>query len=276
MSGLQKYLDELSSTKSEGAVSMLIRRALIDRNVFFYGQLCNNETVASIVGPTSPAATESKTIFEVLKILTYGTWKDLTQQKSSSSAAADYINGNPEIAAKLRKLTLLTVAERTKSIPYSLLEQELGIKAATPAETSRIIEDVIIDSTTAGLITVTLNPQQRLVQVHDAAARDVNVAEEVPRLLALFKAWGERCEDVVYQLQVAQQSVHQQEQDDTNRLFQLSESEWNERRKALRKFVEGGNKMQGGGGGLGGGMMMGGGGGNRMMMMGMGGGLDGI
>lgn len=243
MSSLQKYLDDLnSSKKNEGSIGMLVRRALIDRNIFFYGQLCNNEAVsAALNSPTSAA--DSKTIYEVLRILTYGTWRDL--QQPQNKGAADFIKSNPEISAKLRKLSLLTVAERTKSIPYDVLEKELEIAsvASTPTEVSRILEDIIIDSTTAGLLTVTLSPQQRLVQVHDAAARDVNLAE-VPHLLELFESWGKRCQQVVAQLQDAQKAVHQQEEDDVIRMFQMSETEYNERRKALRKLVEAGSKMR--------------------------------
>lgn len=264
MSGLQKHLELLTPGKNEGSVGMLVRKALIDRNVYFYGQLCNNEVVVSTIGPQSSAAAESKTIFNVLKLVTYGVWKDLD---TAAPEVAKFIKESRDLTNKLRALTLLTVAETNKNISYDLLERELGIvpaagnsnnnnsedsasssatfataKAGT-SEAARILEDIVIDATTIGLLTVTLNPQRRIVQVHDAAARDVNL-DEVPRLLELFKAWGKRCHEVVGQLQKAQQDVARAEKEDTMRIFQLATTEDNERRKALRKVVENGTKMR--------------------------------
>ena len=257
MSGLQKHLEQLTPGKNEGSVGMLVRKALIDRNVYFYGQLYNHELVLSTIGPQNPsAAAESKTIFSVLKIMTYGTWKDVASSSSTPAEVVNYIRESRDLTNKLRALTLLTVAETNKNISYDVLEQELGIVSSSSStddnanaikggsqEASRILEDIVIDATTVGLLTVTLNPQRRIVQVHDAAARDVNL-DEVPRLLELFESWGTRCHAVVGQLQKAQHDVAQSEKDETARLFQMCATEDNEKRKALRKAIEQGTKLR--------------------------------
>ena len=253
MSGLQKHLELLTPGKNEGSVGMIVRKALIDRNVYFYGQLCNNEVVTSTIGPKSSAAAESKTIFNVLKILTYGVWKDV-ENNTEGAEVSTFIKESRDLTNKLRALTLLTVAETNKNISYDLLEKELGIISANStdnanavkagsSEASRILEDIVIDATTVGLLTVTLNPQRRIVQVHDAAARDVNL-DEVPRLLELFESWGKRCHEVVGQLHQAQQEVAKAEKEETVRFMQLATTEDNERRKALRKVIESGARMR--------------------------------
>lgn len=245
MSGIAKYTDQLTPGKNEGVVAITVRKALLDRHVYFYGQLCNHDLVKSTIAGAA-ASPESKTLYQVLRLLTYGVWKDLAK---ADAAVKAFVQESHELSAKLRQLTLLTVAERSKTIPYSVLVDELGLagtsqdKASDESSVTRTLEDTVIDSTTAGLLTVTLNPQQRTVQVHDAAARDVDL-QEVPHLLNLFESWGKRCGDVLNQLSEAQKTANEHEKAETYRLFQMLETEMNERRKALRTYVETGVKMR--------------------------------
>ena len=240
MSGLQKYLDQLTPNKSSGAVAITVRMALLDRNVYFYGQLAAHPLVASTIGAAAGASAEHQMLFRTLKLVTYGVWRDLAIAANADVAA--FITATPELLCKLRILTLLTVAEASKSVPYATLAAELGIDAASP-EFARDVEDVVIDATTAGMLSVTLHPSRRVVQVHDAAARDVHPSE-VPALLAVFESWGKRCEAVVGQLTAAHRRVDEHERDEVARIMTMSHTEDVQRKKALRALAESGAQMQ--------------------------------
>lgn len=264
---LQRYLDQLTDKKSSGAVAITVRMALSDRSAYFYGQIFNHPVVQATLGPNAspePSA-DQKTIFAVLRILTYGVWNDLAKE---SEAVRKFVNDDTLLRAKLRQLSILSVAETNKNIPYATLAAELGLltesstsssgggsgdasklsadsaaaSASSTASTKwRELEDIVIDSTTAGLITVTLNPQKRVVQVHDAAARDVNISE-VPVLLELFRSWSARCSNVVAELERAQEKVRSFEDGQDEHMVCMIITEDVARKKALRAMVEAGAK----------------------------------
>ncbi len=212
---------------------------------FFYGQILNNAAVQTHM--------KADPIFKVLHLLTYGVWKDVAKEDAAVQA---YVKEDKQLAQKLRMLTVLSMAETNKNIPYATLAKELGLDeakvggdaaaASTAAATGaasrwRELEDIVIDSTTAGLCTVTLNPQKSLVQIHDAAARDVNPSE-VGTLLNLFQAWSARCGAVVSELNKAQANVREFESAQDEHTVRMLLTEDLQRRKALRAMVEFGAK----------------------------------
>lgn len=83
---------------------------------------------------------EFKSSWNLLNIFAYGTFKDYLNDKASQNL--------PELsgvkAKKLKYLTIVTLSEKDKCIPYKVLQEELSIQDI------RELEDLIIEAIYAG------------------------------------------------------------------------------------------------------------------------------
>lgn len=79
--------------------------------------------------------------WDLLNIFAYGTFKDYVNEKVTKNL--------PELSAtqakKLKYLTIVTLSEKDKCIPYKVLQEELSI------EDIRELEDLIIEAIYAGI-----------------------------------------------------------------------------------------------------------------------------
>ena len=86
------------------------------------------------------ASSEHKKFWDLVNIFAYGTYKDYLQQKSALPELT------PAQKKKLQYLTIVTLSEKNKCIPYEDLQKELDIP------TVRALEDLIIEAIYAGTI----------------------------------------------------------------------------------------------------------------------------
>ncbi|KAF6766838.1 Proteasome component (PCI) domain protein [Kalmanozyma brasiliensis GHG001] len=164
---LEPLLLVAASTKPRGAAAAnLIHQAISAPGVFFFGELFDVPGVAELA--TSSGADSSSQLhiaYQLLCLFAYGVYSDYVQL-AQSGAVTDL---SRDQVYKLRQLTLLSLARQNKALAYTTLHEALGI----PPSNKRELEDLIIESIYAGLISGKLNELQARFEVHYVQGRDV-------------------------------------------------------------------------------------------------------
>ena len=126
-------------------------------------------------------------------------WKTRAHILTASIAAAQPLPPLSDAQAhKLRLLTLLTLAARCSSstqLTYSNLQQALSLS------TSLDLEHLVTDAIYANLLTGTLNPAQQTVVVNSVAPLRDLAPGSVDTMMAELRAWSQRCESVLQDLE---------------------------------------------------------------------------
>ncbi|KAJ9479981.1 PCI domain-containing protein [Pseudozyma hubeiensis] len=162
-SRLEPLLLVARSTKPRGAAAAnLIHQAISAPAVFFFGELFDIPGVAELSNSTDA---QLGSAYQLLCLFAYGTYSDYTHLLQSGSIP----NVSTDQVQKLRQLTLLSLACQNKALSYTLLSESLGISGTDGRE----LEDLIIETIYAGLISGKLNELQSRFEVHHVQGRDV-------------------------------------------------------------------------------------------------------
>jgi COP9 signalosome complex subunit 7 len=173
------------------AAAVVVKQALGRPTLYFYGQLFHQPAVQAMKDKPATAA-----LFEVLRLFTYGVYTNLGEL---SPEARELVT--PNMIAKLRRLTLVTLAHSSRRLGYDALFKALDINDG------RELEDLIIDTITEGLLSGRMDQRNRTVEVAYAVSRDVQLSD-VPQLKNALLAWRDRCQSATQNLkQLAQTSV---------------------------------------------------------------------
>lgn len=193
-SRLEPLLLLARSTKPRrSAAANLIHQAISTPGIYFFGELFDIPGIAEL--SSDPA-------YHLLCLFAYGTFQDylhLMQTATVPELGRDQVQ-------KLRQLTLLSLASKTKALPYEALSRELGLEA----ERGRELEDLVIETMYAGLISGKLNELRERFEVHYVQGRDIPRPGQASSLPSL--SGSARLQDVSSSLdrwQVATSSVIQ-------------------------------------------------------------------
>lgn len=178
------------STKLRGdAAADLVERALNTPGVYFFGELLQIPGIAQLGSSRELAHQRS---FEKIQLFMVGTWSDwqgFTSARPPLSAEQEY---------KLKQLSILSLASQTKVLPYTTLFQALGID---PSDL-RQLEDLIIETIYAGLISGKLNQLHSQFEVHHVQGRDVApFTDEVDDIYDTLSNWQTTTETVLNALE---------------------------------------------------------------------------
>ena len=99
----------------------------------------------------------------------------------------------PAQLKKLKQLTLVSLASKARNISYDVLQRELDIPDV------RVLEDVIIDSITSGLLQGKLDQASRSLEVVDVIGRDVQ-RSDLDGMIATLGAWAESSTTAINEL----------------------------------------------------------------------------
>mmetsp|Transcript_35705 Transcript_35705/g.47101 ORF Transcript_35705/g.47101 Transcript_35705/m.47101 type:complete len:266 (+) Transcript_35705:120-917(+) len=171
----------LAKTAKGRACVALIQQVLNNPKMFVFGELLGMENVASL------AATEHEPYLLLLKIFCYGTLSEYQQ------GSANLPELTPQQKTKLRQLSIISLAQKNKIVPYSLLQKELEINNI------RELEDVIIESIYSGLIKGKLNQKEGVLKVNSCISRDVKL-EQVDEMLLKLNDWRSMTEGMLKRL----------------------------------------------------------------------------
>lgn len=96
---------------------------------------------------------------------------------------------------KLRQLSLLSLSSSHATLTYQYLLSALDLPS------TRALEDLVISSIYAGLITAKLDPQAKRVDVSSVSPlRDLK-PNSVPQLVSILAEWNGRCDGVLAEIE---------------------------------------------------------------------------
>jgi len=174
---LQPFLLIAKSAKGKGCTAV-IEQVLQAPGVFVFGELLDMPNVKQLEG------TENKAHFELLKIFAYGTYATYRENASTLPSLS------PQMATKLRQLTIVSLAADNKVIPYTLLLQQLDIPNV------RELEDLIIECIYQGVIKGKLDQKQKQLEIDFAIGRDIRPGQ-VAQMMNILAAWGSRSDAIL-------------------------------------------------------------------------------
>ncbi|KAH9543938.1 hypothetical protein CY35_13G091800 [Sphagnum magellanicum] len=126
---------------------------------------------------SSLKGTEHSGALDLLRLFAYGIWSDYKSNAQLLPAL------EPQQELKLKQLTVMTLAERYKVLPYDLLMQQLNISNV------RELEDLLInDCMYSGIVRGKLDQRRRCFEVHFAAGRDLR-PEQLDNMIQTLATW---------------------------------------------------------------------------------------
>ncbi|CAK9827402.1 COP9 signalosome complex subunit 7 [Anthophora retusa] len=169
----------LAKTAKGAAALELIRQAVETPGVHVFGELLDMPNIKELEnGPYVE-------YWNTLNLFAYGTYKEYLENKDK------VLELTPVQKKKLQHLTIVTLATKSRCIPYSVLLEELDIKNV------RDLEDLIIEAIYADIIHGKLDQKNSQLEVdYTGLGRDVRPADTgvVAETLA---AWGQACDTVL-------------------------------------------------------------------------------
>lgn len=161
----------LAKSQRGRAAVALIQQVLSKEKIYVFGELISMENIQALRdGEFAP-------YLRLLELFAYGTYSQYTADPSQ------YPELNKKMVFKLRQLSIVTLAHRSKKVSYEALQAELGLSNV------RELEDLVIDTTYAGLLDGRLDQAKGVLNVRGAMTRDVR-PEEVGGLIAKLSAWS--------------------------------------------------------------------------------------
>ncbi|XP_046381079.1 COP9 signalosome complex subunit 7b-like [Haliotis cracherodii] len=174
---LEQFVLLAKTAKGAAAVS-LIKQVLDAQGVYVFGELLDMPNIQELsTGPHAP-------YFQVLNLFAYGTYREY---KANVAMLPELTAGQ---LTKLRHLTIVSLATKTKCIPYSILLEELEIQNV------RTLEDLIIEVIYADIIHGKLDQRNQQLEVDYAIGRDIR-SDAVPEIITVLQDWCNGCETVL-------------------------------------------------------------------------------
>ena len=169
----------LAKTAKGAAALELIKQAIETPGVHVFGELLDMPNIKELEnGPHS-------VYWHTLNLFAFGTYRQYLANKEK------YLELTSIQKKKLQHLTIVTLAEKTKCIPYSILLEELDVKNV------RDLEDLIIEAVYADIIQGKLDQKNSQLEVDYAGlGRDVTPAD-ARAVAETLAAWGQTCETVL-------------------------------------------------------------------------------
>ncbi|KAF5446131.1 COP9 signalosome complex subunit 7 isoform X2 [Juglans microcarpa x Juglans regia] len=145
-----------ASALQGSALCPLIAEATSNTSLFAFSEILAIPSVLQLEG------TSNSVYLDVLRLFAHGTWSDY---KRNAGCLPQLV---PEQVLKLKQLTVLTLAETNKVLPYDQLMQELDVTNV------RELEDFLINECMyAGIVRGKLDQLRRCFEVQFAAGRDL-------------------------------------------------------------------------------------------------------
>lgn len=122
--------------------------------------------------------------YHSLNLFAYGTYREYIENQDK------VLELSPAMKKKLQHLTIVSLAIKSKCIPYSRLLEELYITNV------RDLEDLIIEAIYADIIHGKLDQKNSQLEVDYAIGRDIK-EEDVKDIVGTLQEWCDSCESVL-------------------------------------------------------------------------------
>ncbi|XP_004308503.1 PREDICTED: COP9 signalosome complex subunit 7-like [Fragaria vesca subsp. vesca] len=175
-----------ASSLTGASLASLVSEATSHPSLFAFSEILSAPSLlqCKIFNPvdmTSPMdaleGTENSVYLDVLRLFAHGTWSDY---KSNAGRLPQLV---PDQALKLKQLTVLTLAETNKVLPYDQLMQQLDVANV------RELEDFLINECMyAGIVRGKLDQLRKCFEVQFAAGRDPR-PEQLGSMIETLSNW---------------------------------------------------------------------------------------
>jgi len=169
----------LLAKNARGAAAVeLIKQALEAPGVFVFGELLDMPNIQDLMNtPHGPYLT-------LLNIFAFGTFKNLSESVEPLPEVSE------AMSRKLRLLTVVSLAETSKVLAYSLLMTELGLS------TVRELEDLVIEGISAGVVQGKLDQKSSHFEVDYVIGRDIRKTD-IGSIVSVLSAWCDNCDNML-------------------------------------------------------------------------------
>ncbi|KAL7120969.1 hypothetical protein ACP275_02G154800 [Erythranthe tilingii] len=178
-----EYFVKQASNNKGSALSSIIVEATSHPSLFAFSEILSVPNVLELAG------TENSAFLDLLRMFAHGTW---SEYKTNASRLPQFV---PDQVLKLKQLTVLTLAETDKVLPYDTLMQELDVQNV------RELEDFLInDCMYVGIVRGKLDQLRRCFEVQFAAGRDLRPAQ-LGNMIQTLASWLSTSEDLLVSIQ---------------------------------------------------------------------------
>ncbi|XP_062073205.1 COP9 signalosome complex subunit 7 isoform X1 [Humulus lupulus] len=172
-----------ASTLKGSALGSLVAEATSHPSLFAFSEILAVPTLIELEG------TENSVHLDVLRLFAHGTWTDLKRNAERLPQLS------PEQTLKLKQLTVLTLAETNKVLPYDQLMQELDVTNV------RELEDFLINECMyAGIVRGKLDQLRRCFEVQFAAGRDLRPGQ-LGTMIQTLSSWLATSDNLLVSIQ---------------------------------------------------------------------------
>ncbi|XP_052194201.1 COP9 signalosome complex subunit 7-like isoform X3 [Diospyros lotus] len=177
------YFVRIASTHKGASLANLVVEATSHPSLFAFSEILAVPNVLELQG------TENSIYLDLLRLFAHGTWTDY---KSNAGCFPQLI---PDQILKLKQLTVLTLAETAKVLPYDVLMQELDVANV------RELEDFLINECMyVGIVRGKLDQLRRCFEVQFAAGRDLRPGQ-LGNMIQTLTSWLTTSENLLISIQ---------------------------------------------------------------------------
>lgn len=181
---IQQFVAQAEAASGDPAKLVEVIAAALDcPDAFAFAELLQCPAVAALEDAAAYAPH-----LGLLRVFAHGTYLDYVRDEDRLPAMT------AAQSKKLRYLTIVTLANRMKRIPYSVLLRELNVSGV------RDLEDVIIEAVYSNVVAGELNQERGYLEVDWTVGRDVGPAD-VDAMVETLRQWCDSCESVLSTVQ---------------------------------------------------------------------------
>ena len=180
---LQEKISLLPKHAKGPAVVHLIREAIEHPQIFVFGELLSLPNVTAL-----SENSEYEQWLRLLQLFAFGTYSDYVQAQATLPQLTS------PMMAKLRSLTIITLASKHKRISYSVLLDALDLTNV------RELEDLIIEIIYIKAIEGKMDQKRNSLEVEASIARDIK-PEQLDSIAAILTSWCENCDNVLVNIE---------------------------------------------------------------------------
>ncbi|XP_073271092.1 COP9 signalosome complex subunit 7-like isoform X1 [Primulina huaijiensis] len=176
------FVKQAASLKGSPLVDVIVE-ATSHPSLFAFSEILSVPTIVELEG------TGYIKYRELLRMYAYGTW---SEYKSDAHRLPQLV---PDQILKLKQLTVLTLAETNKVLPYDTLMQELDVTNV------RELEDFLINCCMyVGIVRGKLDQLRRCFEVQFAAGRDLR-PEQLSNMIETLANWLSTSDNLLVSIQ---------------------------------------------------------------------------
>tara|TARA_R110002050_G_scaffold878_1_gene6248 strand:+ start:1643 stop:2434 length:792 start_codon:yes stop_codon:yes gene_type:complete len=169
---LLPFVTRANDAPDASSINDILLAAVRDPAVYVFGELLEVPKVKEV--GTTPAV-------QLVNIFAHGTHKDLSSNQELSNLLQ-----SEAAERKLKQLSIITLSQAHKVLPYRVLLEELSLDHV------RELEDLVIDALYRGVFVGKLDQRREQFVIDETIGRDIVTSEELSNTLEVLQQWRAR------------------------------------------------------------------------------------